>query len=350
MFSVSTVLIGTAFSTSDETTSATFNDFRANRLEIANRLAEERYGSAIPRYDASTLPVENPASTDLNDLANPNNAVRKRTLENNGFPIGFGRNNQAVLLPAFMAAYTGSDASSTSLGAFRNIPIPNWSIKYNGLMRYEFFKNSFRRFSLQHNYRASYTINQFRSNFKYDSDPGGIDAQTGDFYAKTLISNVNLVEQFSPLIRVDFELKNAFKFLTEIKKDRALSMSFDNNLLTEVKGVEYIIGLGYRFKDVVFSSSMADNPTGVITGDINVKADVSYRNNQTIVRYLNYDNNQLAGGQNIWSLKLTADYSFSKNLTAIFYYDHSFSKAVISTSFPLTNIRSGFTIRYNFGN
>jgi cell surface protein SprA len=58
------------------------------------------------------------------------------------------------------------------------------------------------------------------------------------------------------------------------------------------------------------------------------------------VRYLDYDNNQLAGGQNIWSLKLTADYAFSKNLTAIFYYDHSFSKAVISTSFPLTNIRS----------
>jgi hypothetical protein len=25
------------------------------------------------------------------------------------------------------------------------------------------------------------------------------------------------------------------------------------------------------------------------------------------VRYLDYDNNQLAGGQNIWSLKLTAD-------------------------------------------
>ena len=51
-----------------------------------------------------------------------------------------------------------------------------------------------------------------------------------------------------------------------------------------------------------------------------------------------------------WSLKLTADYSFSKNLTAIFYYDHSFSKAVISTAFPITNIRTGFTLRYNFGN
>jgi hypothetical protein len=28
-------------------------------------------------------------------------------------------------------------------------------------------------------------------------------------------------------------------------------MSFDNNLLTEVKGIEYVIGLGYRFKDVI---------------------------------------------------------------------------------------------------
>jgi cell surface protein SprA len=149
---------------------------------------------------------------------------------------------------------------------------------------------------------------------------------------------------------MDFELKSSLKVLTEIKKDRALSMSFDNNLLTEVKGVEYIVGLGYRFKDVIFSSRLADNPTGIIKSDINLAADIGYRNNQTIVRYLDYDNNQLAGGQNIWSIKVKADYAFSKNLTAIFYYDHSFSKAVISTSFPLTNVRSGFTIRYNFGN
>ena len=63
-----------------------------------------------------------------------------------------------------------------------------------------------------------------------------------------------------------------------------------------------------------------------------------------------YDNNQLGGGQNIWTAKLTADYSFSKNLTMIFFYDHNFSKAVISTAFPITNIRTGFTLRYNFGN
>jgi hypothetical protein len=44
-------------------------------------------------------------------------------------------------------------------------------------------------------------------------------------------------------MRMDFELKSSFKVLAEIKKDRALSMSFDNNLLTEVKGIEYVVDL-----------------------------------------------------------------------------------------------------------
>ncbi|MBP6425467.1 MAG: cell surface protein SprA, partial [Flavobacterium sp.] len=321
IFSISTVLINTSFLTSDAVSSAAFDDFRENRLIVANRLATQR-----------GIDITNPAN-----------------ISEDGFPKGFGKNNQAVLLPAFLAAYSGENAASTSLGIFKSIPLPNWSLKYNGFMKFEFFKNNFKRVSLQHNYRASYTINAFRSNFEFDKDPSGVD-KNGNFFNSTIMSNINLVEQFSPLVRFDFELKNSLKVLTEIKKDRALSMSFDNNLLTEVKGVEYVIGLGYRFKDVIFSSRLADNPTGIIKSDINIKADISLRDNQTIVRYLDYNKNQLAAGQNIWTLKLTADYSFSKNLTAIFYYDHSFSKAVVSTTFPLTNIRSGFTLRYNFGN
>ncbi len=321
IFSISTVLIKTSFSTSDQNSSQAFDDFRENRLAVANRLATAR-----------GININNPSN-----------------LDGEGYPLGYGKNNQAVLLPAFLAAYSGNDAGGASLGIFRNFPLPNWAIKYNGLMRYSLFKKNFKRFSLLHNYRASYTINAFRSNFEYNKDPNGIDA-SGNFFNKTIMSNINLVEQFNPLVRMDFELKSSLKVLTEIKKDRALSMSFDNNLLTEVKGLEYVIGLGYRFKDVIFSSRLADSPTGVIKSDINLSADVTYRNNETIVRYLDYDNNQLAGGQNIWTVKVKADYAFSKNLTAIFYYDHSFSKAVISTAFPLTNIRSGFTLRYNFGN
>ncbi len=342
-YSISTVLIKTAFSQSDEIFSSAFEDFRNNRLIIANRLAENFYaGQPIPRYGSGAYTIP----TVPTDVRFPQ---RENFIANEGFPVGFGKNNQAVLIPAFLAAYSGNSASSSSLKTFRDIPIPNWTIKYTGLMRYKFFKDNFKRFSIQHGYKATYTINAYRSNFEYDKNPVGTDVG-GNYLNKLLISNVNLVEQFNPLVRFDFEMKNSVKILAEMKKDRSMSLSFDNNLLTEVKGIEYIVGLGYRIKDVIFSSKLADNPTGIIKSDINLKLDASYRNSKTIVRYLDYDNNQLSGGQNIWSLRLTADYSFSKNLTMIFFYDHSFSKPVISTSFPTTNIRSGFTMRYNFGN
>jgi cell surface protein SprA len=314
-FSISTVLIKTAFSQSDENISAAFNDFRANRREVANRLANDYYGGG-------TYPVD---------------------LE--GYPIGYGKNSQQVLLPSFLAAYSGKDVSKQSTGVFKDVPLPNWTIKYTGLMRYKWFKDTFKRFSLQHGYRASYNVNAFRSNL----NAAPVDAN-GNFYSNTIVSNVNLTEQFNPLMRIDFEMKNSIKILAEVKKDRTLNMSFDNNLLTEVSGNEYTIGLGYRIKNVTIISKLADNPTGVIKSDVNIKADFSLRKNNTIVRYLDYDNNELAGGQDLWSIKFSADYSFSRNLTAIFFYDHQFSQAVISTSFPITNIRSGFTIRYNFGN
>lgn len=322
-YNISTILIKTAFSQSDENISKAFQDFRNNRIVIANRLAENFYGAgAVPGYDAD------------------------------GFPIGFGKNSQQVLLPSFLAAYSGQNANKVSTNEFKSIPLPNWNIKYTGLMNNKWFKDKFKRFSLQHGYRSSYGINSFRSNLNNEINPGtGLNQdQNGNIYAKNIISNVNLAEQFNPLIKFDFETKTSLKFLAEMKKDRILNMSFDNNLLTEVKGNEYIFGVGYRIKDVTISSTLADTPTGVIKSDVNLKADFSIRNNTTIVRYLDYDNNQLSGGQNLMSIKFTADYSFSRNFTAIFYYDHQFSKAVISTAFPLTTIRAGFTLRYNFGN
>ena len=333
---ISTIFIKTAFGQSDVNSSEAFNQFRENRLIVANRLAQEHYGT-------SDFPVFN-GLTDGNAGSEFSNA-------NAGYPVGFGKNSQEVLLPAFLAAYSGQDASDVKTGPFRNITLTIWVVKYTGIMRYKYFKDRFKRFSLQHGYTAGYTINSYRSNFEYNPDNRQRDnGGTGNFFSQYIISNISLEEHFNPLISIDLEMKNSIKILAEIKKDRMLNMSFDNNLLTEVKGNEYVVGLGYRIKDVTINSSLADNPTNVIKSDINLKADFSWRKNETIVRYLDYDNNQLGGGQDIWTIKFTADYAFSKNLTAIFYYDHSFSQAVISTSYPLTNIRTGFTLRYNFGN
>ena len=144
-------------------------------------------------------------------------------------------------------------------------------------------------------------------------------------------------------------MNNSVKILLEIQKDRLLSLSFDNNLMTEIQGHEYVLGLGYRIKDVRIKSKLA-GPQKTIVSDLNMKADVSIRENKTIIRYLDLENNQVTSGQTIWGLKYSADYSFSKNLIGIFYFDYTFSEYAISTAFPQTTIRSGFTLRYNFGN
>lgn len=328
-FNISTILIKTAFSKSDESTSDAFNDFRSNRLIIARRLAAEK-------------------GADVNDV------------DDEGFPKGFGKNSQGVLLPAFLAAYSGQDASQVKTSAFRDLPIPNWDLKYSGFMKFTWFKKRFKRFSLTHGYRSTYTINQFQTNLDYVApdftlaydDVDQIEDskdQSGNYKNETLFSGINLTESFSPLVRIDFEMKNSVKILAEVKKDRMLSLSFDNNLMTEILGNEYVIGLGYRIKDLRIKSNLA-GPSKRIVSDLNMKADISVRDNKTIIRYLDLDNNQVTSGQTIWGLKYSADYAFSKNLMGIFYFDYSFSEYAISTAFPLTTIRSGFTIRYNFGN
>ena len=163
------------------------------------------------------------------------------------------------------------------------------------------------------------------------------------------MSNINLVEQFNPLVRLDVELKNSFKLVAELKKDRAMSLSLDNNLLTESFGNEYIVGIGYRFKDLRMNTRIGGRRS-TLKGDLNVKADISYRKNQTVLRNLEYDNNQVTAGQTQLSIKFSSDYSISQNFTALLFYDHNFSEFAISTAFPQTTIRSGITIRYNFGN
>ncbi|NND16716.1 MAG: cell surface protein SprA [Eudoraea sp.] len=315
-FSISTVMLGTAFSQSDETSSENFDTFKNNRITVANRL--------------------------LSDRNNPDEG-----LDDDGFPTRYGKTSQDVLLPAFFAAYTGQDVNRVNLDAFRQIPIPNWNIKYTGLMKNKWFKKKFKRFSVSHGYRASYSINSFQTNLELQNTPINIENQ--DFEPETLYNNVVLTDQFNPLVRLDFEMKNSLSILAELRRDRALSMSFDNNLLTEINGKEYTLGLGYRFKDVTFVTNIGGEKQR-LKGDLNLKADLTLRDNITIIRNLDIDDNQITSGQNLFSIKFTADYALSKSLNALFFYDHSFSKFAVSTAFPQTTINTGFTLRYNFGN
>lgn len=320
-YSTSTIMLSSAFGQSDINGSAVFDKFRNSRLGVANELARER---GI-------------------DLSDPNN------IDEYGYPVGYGRTSQEVLIPAFLSAYTGQNRGSMN-GFKMNIPLPNWSLRYTGLSKLPWFKDTFTNFTIAHQYQSSYSVNSFQTNYDYIADPNTLNA-AGNYPSPIVVGNINMIERFSPLVSVDFRTKSAFSFKAQVDKDRMLSLSFDNNLLTEVQGNTYTFEVGFRIKDVAFNTDFADTGNGGrIVSDLNVTTTFSWRRNKTYIRYLDFDNTQLGGGQDNWMLGVRANYTFSKNFQGDFFYEHMFNNAVISTMYPITNIRSGVTLRYNFAN
>ena len=304
-FSTSYAMLSTVFKNSDDL----FNTFLANRTVLANRLSAN-----------SNLPVS-----------------------------GYKETGQQVLLPSFLAAYSGKSPNSVSLGLFRNIPIPNWTLRYNGLMKFAWFKKRFSSFTISNGYRSSYTISNFTNNLEYRAnDPSKTNA-SGNYQSELLISSASLIDEFSPLVKIDVKMKNSISFKGEIRKDRTLTMNFDNSTLTDIKGTEFIVGVGYRLKDVVFNTRFAGKKQR-LKGDINMRMDVSLRDNLTLIRSVDVENNQISGGQKLLSLKFAADYKLNQNLTTSFFYNHNTSRYAISTTFPRQSINAGFNLIYNLGN
>lgn len=305
-FAISYNMLGSTFNNND----TNFENFKQNRAIIAKRLAEET-GKNID---------------------------------------GFGLTSQQVTLPAFLAAYTGKKASGIKLNAFRNIPIPGWTVNYKGLMSMKWFKRNFRSFSLSHAYKSLYTITNYTNNSAYNiAAPYSNPDISGNYQSSKLFTNVNLIEEFSPLIKMDVKFKNSFSFTGRLNKDRALMLNFNNNTITQNSGTEYTLGLGYRIKDLAMNFRIRGKKTR-IKGDLNLKADVTLRDDKTVIRAIDQDNNQVTGGQRLLSIKFFADYALSKNLTASFYFDQSASSYAISTTFPRQSISSGLSVRYVLGN
>ncbi len=71
-------------------------------------------------------------------------------------------------------------------------------------------------------------------NLDYASQNSNVLDQSGNFKVKTLFSNVNLVEQFSPLIKVDFEMKNCIIALIDLSP---INTAFEAVNLAAVDGI-----------------------------------------------------------------------------------------------------------------
>lgn len=255
---------------------------------------------------------------------------------------GYGASNQDVVIPAFIAAYTGQSPNSVKLNPFKLLPAPNWDITYDGLTKLELFKKLFRTFTVSHSYRSVFSISSYQSNLFYRAGSDTLDV-AGNFIAQKQISTVTIAEVMHPFINFDATLQNSLLAKFEYNRDRNLSLSLSNNQITEVRGTEFVVGSGYRFKNVKFPFQIgATKPKS----DLNLRVDLSWRRNNTVIRQMNQEQNKVTAGQNIISIKTSADYVINQRLNIRAFYEQVINKPVISTTFPSSNTNIGVSLRF----
>lgn len=352
--------------------------FKANRVTVAQRLAGP-LSSRHPDY--------------------PN------------FPKGYGPANYSVVVPSFLAAYTGVDANKvntdviTSVKAYNYIPKPNWQLRYDGLSKLPFFSNFLSSFSLKHGYKSTLSINSFNSGVEYqENNPFRLD-EKNNYYAKIEIPALTMKEDFSPLIGIDLKTKSNMEIKFEYKKGRTLELRASTNELSETLNSSFVFGYGYvienfkgfggggskkkkntrKKKDEFDLSDRADGdneeeePAGALAGGVsdksgkgkkdakskkkdakgstNVKGrkltincDFSLRDEVT-QQYLLSDE-ALKGrpnrGQKSLQFNPTVEYQMYKNLAIRLYFEYQSSTPYTPGSYSNTNMSAGTVVRYMF--
>lgn len=298
--------------------------------------------------------------------------------ENNpGFTEGYGKYQQDVLIPAFIAAYTNTDANSIELGDIRDaLPMPNWKLSYNGLAKLKGFDKIFSSFSLTHGYKSTLTVASFVTDLDFASTlnvngTDGKDQNSLNYYSSFEIPNLVISESFNPLIGLDMRFKNELSLRFQYKTSRNLAMSFIDYQLSEQNTTDITVGFGWNFKNFKFkklanifkSKKKKDNVDTkmklgqmdfnfdfgktVAKDELNLKCDVSYRDDKTVNHIL--DQNQSVATRGMKTIRISPSIEWIPNnrLTFRLFVDYTQTIPAVSTSYPITSVNGGLTIRFS---
>ena len=326
-FSMSYFMAGTAFTRSDSISSRLFDNMLENRKIIAERIARNN-----PQW------IEQVNEYTFDSIAG------------DYFPKGYNSGSMDVLLYSFIAAYTGKNPNTMSLNPFPRIPLPNWNLTYNGLTNIPSIGKVFKTVNITHGYKSNYAINAWATNVYYDENNTIQTFENSDIIIpKYDMAQIVLNEQFMPLIGVDLGLQNSMTVNLQFKKSRTLTLSFANNQLTEVNGREFVVGGGYRIKNLSFNITPVggNGKSQTIKNDLVLKLDVGFKRDITILRRIDERNNQVSAGQNKINFYLTADYNFSQRLSAQAFFKYDLSIPEVANTFRNSTTYGGITIRFS---
>jgi cell surface protein SprA len=330
-FSVSYISFGTLFGDYNPSEiSETFKEFQNNRLIISERLARSN-------------PYQNGTKTP------------------DGYYTGYGRYAQDVIIPAFIAAYTGKDANSVALlkqsnsniksNPFSGIkPLPNWRLTYTGLSRMAGLSDVFSNITVTHGYTGKLSMNSYTSALLYSDplrygSPGFIDTVSGNFVPYFLVPNLTIQESFSPLIGFDLTTVNQLNLKFEYLKSRQLSMSLIDYQLSEVRSTQWNFGFSWRKRGLNLPFRLPGMKEKRLNNDLNVTLDLSMRDDTQSNNTLDQKAAYSTGGQKVIKIQPSIDYILNNRINVKLYFDQQRVIPYISTSAPTTNTRGGLQIR-----
>ena len=289
------------------------------------------------------------------------------TYPNKGFLSGTAYANQAfntevgsvntmgsdVLIPAFVAAYSGKNAGSITLNPFPGLAdmMPNWRITYDGLSKIPFFSKHFKSVTLTHAYQCTYSVGSYSSYQQWVSLDGSergftLDQQTQRPIPSSPfnISSVSITEKFAPLLGVNVTLKNNINVNTEYRDSRTLTLNSAAGQVVEANTKSLVLGAGYKIANFNTFLKMKGSQKG-ISNDLTLNLDFQFSNSQALIRNISTNSAQATSGTRSITINFTANYVLSKKVTVGAYFDHQINTPLISSSaYPTTNSNYGVSI------
>ncbi len=335
-FSVSYIAINTLFGKQNPNeVSETFQTFEANRLIISKRVANENpYWLALPPGQKFTA---------------------------DGYAKGYGRYSQDVLVPAFIAAYSGKDPNSVGLIKQSNanissnpfsgiLPRPNWRMTYTGLTKLPSVAAVFSAITITHGYKGTLSMNSYTSALLYRDPfrlgaPSFIDTVSGNFIPYFLVPNITMEEQFAPLFGIEVTTNNKVNLKFEYRKSRTLSMSLIDYQLSETRSTEWTFGGSFRKRGVNLPFKLPGMKAKKLNNDLNFKLDLSVRDVAMSNSRLDQTSAYGTGGQKEIVIQPAIDYVINNRINIKFFFDQRKVIPYISTSSPITNTRAGVNVR-----
>ncbi|MBO4804291.1 MAG: cell surface protein SprA [Muribaculaceae bacterium] len=321
------------FKADDNYRSEAFDKFLSNIPIITDRLQQQYMGTKYPErgFFQGTGMAGNTYSLD-NGTVNPSSSD--------------------VLIPAFMAAYSGKDANKVDLNPFPGFKsiLPNWRVTYDGLMRIPFFKRTFKSFNLTHAYQCVYNVGQFSSFTDWVTIGDGLgftqDVLTGGAIPSSPynIASITLTEKFAPLIGFNATLFNDITINAQYDDQRTLTLNSSAGQLVEASSQSFTLGGSYKianFNKVLKLKTQQQNVNNDLTFNLNVKMS----SNTALIRKIESNTAQATSGTRTWSVNFTANYVVSKRITMGAYFDYQTNMPLVSTtSYPTTSSNYGLSI------